>query len=45
MIIGIDMDETALRQQLHHALLTEEKMALGPDSWAQLPDPFQPWFD
>ncbi|WP_338671268.1 zinc metallochaperone GTPase ZigA (plasmid) [Pantoea dispersa] len=45
VIIGIDMDETALRQQLHYALLTDEEMALGPDGWAQLPDPFQPWFD
>ncbi len=45
VIIGIEMDETALRQQLEHALLTDDEMALGPDGWAQLPDPFQPWFE
>ncbi|MRS18258.1 GTP-binding protein [Enterobacteriaceae bacterium RIT692] len=45
VFIGIDMDETALRNKLQQALLTDEEMALGPDNWAEFPDPFQPWFN
>ncbi len=45
VFIGIEMDETALRQRLESALLTDEEMALGPHNWVEFPDPFQPWFD
>jgi G3E family GTPase len=45
VFIGIDMDESSLREKLNDALLTEEEMALGPNSWSQFPDPFQPWFN
>lgn len=45
VFIGIEMDETALRERLESALLTDEEMALGPNNWVGFPDPFQPWFD
>jgi hypothetical protein len=44
VFIGIEMDEARLRNQLEHALLTDEEMAQGPENWAEYPDPFEPWF-
>ena len=44
VFIGINMDESRLRQQLDAALLTDEEMAAGPGQWEKMPDPFQPWF-
>lgn len=44
VFIGIEMDETALRSQLEHALLTDDELAAGPENWAHYPDPFEPWF-
>lgn len=44
VFIGIGMDETSMRNRLENALLTDEEMASGPVNWAELPDPFQPWF-
>ena len=43
VLIGIDMDEAALRAQLDACLLTTEEMASGPAGWARLADPFPLW--
>ncbi len=43
VLIGIGMDEPALREQLDAALLTDEEMRMGPAAWARLPDPFPAW--
>lgn len=45
VFIGIGMDEHQLRLKLNSALLTDEEMQTGPDSWTTLHDPFQPWFN
>ncbi len=45
VFIGIGMDEPQLRLKLNSALLTDEEMQAGSDSWATLHDPFQPWFN
>lgn len=45
VFIGIGMDESQLRLKLNSALLTDEEMQAGSDSWATLHDPFQPWFN
>lgn len=43
VVIGIDADEHALRQRLDACLLTDEEMALGPQGWLELDDPFPSW--
>jgi hypothetical protein len=43
VVIGIDMDEGAIRAGFDRCLLTDEELALGPDGWAKLPDPFPSW--
>jgi G3E family GTPase len=42
-IIGIDMDEQALRRRLDACLLTDAEMAAGIRSWRRLHDPFPQW--
>ena len=42
-VIGIGMDEPALRAMFDQALLTDRELALGPDRWAGFPDPFPEW--
>lgn len=42
-IIGIDLDEAALRSRLDECLLTDAELCQGVDSWRQLPDPFPAW--
>lgn len=42
-VIGIGMDEPALRAMFDACLLTDREMALGPAGWAAFPDPFPPW--
>lgn len=42
-IIGIDMDEAALRRRLDACLLTDVEMARGVRAWRSLPDPFPKW--
>lgn len=42
-IIGIGMDEAALRRRLHACLLTDAEMAGGIRAWRALPDPFPEW--
>ncbi|MFT4063591.1 zinc metallochaperone GTPase ZigA [Paraburkholderia sp.] len=43
VLIGIDMDEAALRQRLDACLLTDAEMAHGPQAWAPYEDPFPAW--
>ncbi|THT98717.1 GTP-binding protein [Lampropedia puyangensis] len=43
VLIGIKMDETALRQQFNACLLSDTEMALGPDSWQGFSNPFSGW--
>ncbi|HDR9471825.1 zinc metallochaperone GTPase ZigA [Burkholderia multivorans] len=43
VLIGIDMDETALRRRLDACLLTDAEMAAGPQVWGDYPDPFPVW--
>ena len=38
--IGIDMDKDAVKAGLQAALLTDDEMALGKQSWKELADPF-----
>lgn len=42
-IIGIEMDEAALRRRLDSCLLTDAEMAGGIRAWRALPDPFPQW--
>lgn len=43
VLIGIDMDEDALRERLDACLLDDQELDGGPDSWRRLPDPFPEW--
>lgn len=43
VIIGIAMDEAEVRAGFDACLLTDAEMALGPEGWASLPDPFPKW--
>ena len=43
VLIGIGMDEAALRARLDACLLTEEEMRYGASWWQNLPDPFPSW--
>ncbi len=43
VFIGIDYDESLLRQQLDDCLLTEEELKTGEAAWKQLTDPFPQW--
>ncbi|WP_445115505.1 zinc metallochaperone GTPase ZigA [Acinetobacter sp. WZC-1] len=45
VIIGMNMNEQALRHQLDECLLTDTEMAQGPESWMQLANPFPGWND
>jgi hypothetical protein len=40
VLIGIDMDEAALRARLDACLLNDAEYASRPAAWTQLPDPF-----
>jgi G3E family GTPase len=42
-IIGIDMDQAALRRRFDACLLTDAEMARGIRAWRSLPDPFPQW--
>jgi hypothetical protein len=41
VLIGVDMDEAALRREFERCLLTDAELALGDT--AHLSDPFEPW--
>ncbi|WP_312379539.1 zinc metallochaperone GTPase ZigA [Pseudomonas oryzihabitans] len=43
VLIGMDMDETALRARLDACLLTDEELAAGPVAWTRLHNPFSDW--
>lgn len=43
VLIGIGMDEAALRARLDACLLTAPEMDLAPEGWADLSDPFPVW--
>ncbi len=43
VLIGIGMDQAALTRMLDGALLSDAEMALGPERWRELPDPFMAW--
>ncbi|WP_159912105.1 zinc metallochaperone GTPase ZigA [Pantoea sp. 18069] len=43
VLIGIAMDEAALRARLDHCLLTDAEMACGPEVWTTWPTPFADW--
>ncbi|MES2856985.1 MAG: GTP-binding protein [Bdellovibrionota bacterium] len=41
--IGVNINETEIRERLQECLLTSEEMIDGPDSWFALPDPLPDW--
>ncbi|MBO9538981.1 zinc metallochaperone GTPase ZigA [bacterium] len=43
VFIGLELDQAAWTAELDACLLTDEEMALGPEAWKQLPDPFPFW--
>lgn len=43
VLIGVGMDEVALRQRFDACVLTEAEMAQGPEAWAGYEDPFPAW--
>ncbi len=43
VLIGIDMDEAALRARLDACLLNDAEYASRPAEWTRLPDPFPRW--
>ena len=43
VLIGIAMDEPALRAKLDACLLDDAEMAQGPVGWARMADPFPSW--
>ncbi|MEB3198204.1 MAG: zinc metallochaperone GTPase ZigA [Candidatus Sericytochromatia bacterium] len=42
-IIGLNMDEAALRELLDGCLLTDDELAAGPGAWGEFPDPIPSW--
>ncbi len=45
VLIGIGMDEAALRAGLDRCLLTDAELELGPEGWRAFGDPFPSWGD
>ena len=43
VVIGIEMDQTAIRAALDSCLLTDAEMAQGAKKWRRLDDPFSEW--
>ena len=43
VLIGMDMDETALRVRFDACLLSDEEMASGPSAWTTWTNPFSDW--
>lgn len=43
VLIGMEMDEAALRARFDDCLLTDDEMAQGPEAWKQLANPFPGW--
>lgn len=42
-VIGVGLDQARIRAELDACLLTDEELALGPDAWLELSDPFPAW--
>lgn len=45
VIIGMDMNEAELIREFDACLLTDAEMAMGPESWQKLYNPFGDWAD
>jgi len=43
VIIGQNLDKSAVTAALNTCLLTTSEMQRGPKAWAKFPDPFDPW--
>ena len=43
VMIGVRLDESYTRSLLDSCLLTDDELAMGPESWAAWPDPFPEW--
>ncbi len=43
VLIGIGMNEAALRAGFDRCLLTDAELSLGADGWCSFPDPFPSW--
>jgi G3E family GTPase len=43
VLIGMNMDESAIRAGFDACLLSDEEMASGVSGWRKLPDPFPAW--
>jgi len=43
VLIGMGMDQAALRARLDRCLLDDAEMAQGPAAWSAYPDPFPGW--
>ena len=43
VLIGMDMNEPALRASFDACLLTDDEMALGPKGWMKLKNPLPGW--
>lgn len=43
VLIGMDMDEAALRARFDACLLSDEEMASGPSTWTTWANPFSDW--
>ena len=44
MFIGQHIDFNALTAELDACLLTDAEIAMGPDAWQRLSDPFGDWY-
>ena len=43
MIISVKLDEAYTRTPLDSGLLTDDELAMGPETWTGWPDPFPEW--
>jgi len=43
VMIGINLDEAYTRSLLDSCLLTDEELAMGPETWTEWVDPFPEW--
>jgi G3E family GTPase len=43
VLIGVDFDHATQSRELEACLLTDQEMALGPQGWLDLDDPFPEW--
>ena len=43
VFIGVDMDETAIRERLDRCVVTGDEFEKGPEAWARYDDPLPEW--